>query len=158
MIEAEDDEDLIQAIFWLLSRNETKSSYKASSEEFLLEFLEEMNRAYQKDLRQLREKDKNKESMPEDLKHANVEADSAAQYPKFMQAIARKSEEYKHEHSKFRRVSCMPSFVLSLVMVSRVSRHYTHASWFKVSTFNQMVEVHGAVSNGCIFYDRVSRC
>jgi hypothetical protein len=148
MVERDNDEDTALAIFWLLSRNETKSNYKASTEEFLLEFLEEMNRSYQKDLRRLRE-----ESTSEKKKEGAGKEDSKTRYKEFMRAIAKRSEAYKHEKTDLRKLSCMPSFVLSLVMVSRVRGHYTHAPWFKVSIFDQMVEVHGAVSDRSLSYD-----
>jgi hypothetical protein len=137
----------VEAIYWLLSRNETKQEYKCSEEERLLEFLAEMNRAYQLDLTKLREKEKDKTPVTvEPGKRNVVEEDSRRQYPKFMEALKEKAEAYKYVSTEFRKLSCMPSLVLSLVMASRVRKHYTHAPWFKIATLNQMVEVHGAVS------------
>lgn len=147
-IEDENDKDTADAIFRLMSRNETKSMHKSTDEEQLLELLEELNKAYRTDLEKLKAFKENDEG--EDNK---AQDDSQIQYPEFMKAIAEKADMYKQEHAGFRKLTCMPSFVLSLVMASRVARHYTHAPWFKVATFNKMVEVHGCVrEQTCTIY------
>ena len=113
--------------------------HKATEEELLQEVLQQLNRAYQKDLKRLKE-DRNSEI------HV-VNEDVSKRYKEFMKATAEKAEEYKAPTRKaFRKLVLMPMFTLAMVMASRVRRHYTHAPWFKVSTFYKMAEVHGAVS------------
>lgn len=126
-----DSEDMADAIFRLISRNETKSMHQATEEELLQELVDELKREYLKDVKK----------MPDDTE----EADYYTLYPRFMGAIGEKAEAYKQYNSGFRKLSCMPTFTLSLVMASQVRRHYTHAKWFRMGTFYKMVEVHGAV-------------
>jgi hypothetical protein len=138
-IERDNDEDTADAIFRLLSRNETKSLHKATEEELLHEVLQVLNRAYQKDLARL-EKERNADIQ-------DVDEDTSKRYKEFMKATAEKAEEYKVPTKRaFRKLVLMPMFTLAMVMASRVRRHYSHAPWFKVSIFYKMAEVHGAVS------------
>ena len=133
LIERDNDHDMADAIFHLLSRNEKKSTYKATEEEELLEMVNELRRAYMKDVSRSKEADEE-------------EADYMNNFSNFMAAAEEKAEAYKQTNAGFRRLACMPTFTLSLVMASQVRRHYTHATWFKLGVFKEMVEVHGAVS------------
>ena len=68
-------------------------------------------------------------------------------YPKYTAMLNGFAEKFNQVNVGFRRLTCMPTLMLGLVMASRVQRHYQHAPWFWVGVFNKMVEVHGAVSD-----------
>jgi hypothetical protein len=68
-------------------------------------------------------------------------------YQNFMRAVKEKEEEYRDkELSGYKCLFYIPSFALGLVMASHIWRHYTHSSWFKILSLNQMLKVHGMVS------------
>jgi hypothetical protein len=125
-------EDLSYAVYRLASRNETHGNYKATDEELLQELIDELKREFEKDLRT-----KTRLNKDEDYKIA---------YPLYTKRIKEKAEKFKSVNSGFRKLACMPTFMLGMVMASRVRRHYVHAPWFKASSLVKMVDVHGAVS------------
>jgi|SRR6267142_2021681 len=131
----ETGEKLSNAIFRFLSRNEIRGVHLATDEEQLQEDVYVLKDAIELDLRDLKDRDRGNEGDPTIL------------YRNFMKAVKEKEEEYRDkELSGYKRLFCVPSFALGLVMASRIRRHYTHSSWFKISSLNQMLKVHGAVS------------
>ena len=127
--------DEAYAIFRLLSRNETKGTHRATEEELLQELLDELKLALQKDL----DRAKNPLTEGEDDGH------SGDSYPTFFSLRKAKANRYRQESSGFRKLACLPTVMLALVMASRIRHHYVHAPWFRVGTLNKMAEVHGAV-------------
>ena len=95
----------------------------------------QLKREFLKDMR------KNQERESEEHEDLRV------RYPKYTAMLNGFADKFKQVNVGFRRLTCMPTFMLGLVMASRVRRHYQHAPWFRASTFNKMVEVHGAVSD-----------
>jgi hypothetical protein len=131
----ENGEKLSNAIFRFLSRNEIRGVYMATDEEHLQEDVYVLKDAIELDLKSLKDRDRGNEEDPTIL------------YRNFMRAVKEKEEEYRDkELSGYKRLFCVPSFALGLVMASRIRRHYTHSSWFKISSLNQMLKVHGTVS------------
>ncbi|KAH9022645.1 hypothetical protein EDB85DRAFT_1895168 [Lactarius pseudohatsudake] len=116
------------AIFRFLSRNETKGSRKATEEELLLEIVDELRDAYDRDVEVQGER-------PQDL-------DMAKRYPRFMEAAKAKAEEYKDARGH-RRLCSVPTFALGLVLASRIWQHYTHSPWFNIATLTKMLDDHG---------------
>lgn len=135
----DEDEDKREAIFQFLSQNETLGTHPATDEEKLQQILTQLKREFLKDL------EKNTEREPEEHENLRVK------YPKYTAMLNKFSEKFNQVNVGFRRLTCMPTFMLGLVMASRVQRHYQHAPWFRVGAFNKMAEVHGAVSDesGC---------
>jgi hypothetical protein len=130
----ENGEKLSNAIFRFLSRNEIRGVYMATDEEHLQEDVYVLKDAIELDLKSLKDRDRGNEEDPTIL------------YRNFMKVVKEKEEEYRDkELSGYKRLFCVPSFALGLVMASRIRRHYTHSSWFKISALNQMLKVHGAV-------------
>jgi hypothetical protein len=111
-----------QVVFRQMSQNTSKGQRLATEEELLQEIVDERARTIQ-----TREDDPN------------------ILFPTFMEKVQAKAEEYK-DVGGYRRLCSVPSFTLALVSVSRIRRHYTHCSWFKISTLQKMVDVHGGVS------------
>ena len=131
MIEGYGD-DMSYAVYRLASRNETRGNFKATDEELLQELIDELKRKFEKDVKTKAELTKD-----EDYRIA---------YPLYALKIKEKAEKFKCVNSGFRKLACMPTFMLGMVMASRVRRHYVHAPWFKASSLVKMVDVHGAVS------------
>jgi hypothetical protein len=102
----------------------------ATDEGLLQEIVDELRDAFEKDLPRAM-------AMPE-------EDDLSILYPTFMDKVKHMAEEFK-ESGGYRRLCKVPSFALALVMVSRIRRHYTHCSWFKISTLQTMLSIHGGV-------------
>lgn len=77
------------------------------------------------------------------------ESDLEILYPRYMKAAGQKALDYKESQDRGpRRLCLVPSFTLSLVMVSKIKKHWVHAPWFKVVELCRMLEKHGAVSRG----------
>jgi hypothetical protein len=131
-IEKNCDEDMVKAVFRLLSRNETRATQKATEEEHLQEVVDSLKDALEKDLRVLKER--------------NRDEDYEVIYPQFMEAVGKKAEKYKSTTQGYCQLCSLPRFALALVMASRVWRHYRHAVWFRMAPLKSMVEVHGGVS------------
>jgi hypothetical protein len=128
------EEDKTEALFQHLSQNEDLSLHKLTDEEKLQEILTQLKREFLKDLR------KNTERESEEHEDLRVK------YPKYTEKLNTFAKKYKNVNMGFRRLTLMPTFMLGLVMASRIRRHYQHAPWFRVGVFNKMAEVHGAVS------------
>lgn len=58
-----------------------------------------------------------------------------------------KAEKFKQTSKGYRRIYCIPSFSLGLVMASRIHSHYVHAPWFRLTSLNGMIDIHGTVGN-----------
>lgn len=128
--------DLTSTMYQFLSRNEVTEHRKITAEEILGETLNELAIEYRKDLAA--------HEGPIDPK----EDDASTLYPRFMTAAEEKAKEFNKSQARGpRRLCLVPSFVLALVMVSRVRRQWLHAPWFKIPNLCRMLENHGAVSN-----------
>jgi hypothetical protein len=138
MIEAH-DEDHREALFQFLSQNEDLDQHKITDEEKLQLLITELKQEFLKDQRNA-EKKKSKREVEE-------YEDLRVKYPLYTKKIGEFATKYNQVNVGFRKLACMPTFMLGLVMASRVRRHYQHASWFRVATFHKMAEVHGAVSD-----------
>lgn len=139
-IESE-DERLTTAVFRYLSRNLRKGSRKATDEELLLETVHELTYSLETDMQRLTE--------------FSDEDDLGVLYPRFCAAVEAKAEEFKGSGG-YRRLCCVPTFVLGLAMIGRVRRHYTHASWFTVRKLGSMLGEYGGVSRReCIIIDGI---
>ena len=66
-------------------------------------------------------------------------------FPIFHAVSKTKAERYNQESSGFRKLACLPTMMLALVMASRIRRHYVHALWFRIGMLERIVKVHGAV-------------
>lgn len=122
-------------MFQYLSQNEMLGSHPVTDEEKLQQILTQLKREFLKDLRN------NMEREMEEFEDLRVK------YPKYSALLNSFATKFKQVNVGFRRLTCMPTFMLGLVMASRVQRHYQHAPWFRVGMFNKIVEVHGAVSD-----------
>jgi hypothetical protein len=134
-------EDLSYAVYRLASRNETRGNFRATDEELLQKLIDELEREFEKDLRTKTQLNKD-----EDYKVA---------YPLYTERIKDKAEKFKSVNNGFRKLASMPTFMLGMVMASRVRRHYGHVPWFKAPNLIKMVDVHGTVSiyaHMCINY------
>lgn len=67
-------------------------------------------------------------------------------YPKFCKAVEKKANQFKRA-AGYRRLCCVPIFVLAIAMVGRVQRHYVHATWFNVRRLGSMLGEYGGVSD-----------
>lgn len=130
---------LPQIMLHFLSRNIVKGNWKATDEEKLIELVVELKDQLVIDL----------QTPPSDLD----EDDPRVLYPKFSSALAVKAQRFVGEGG-YRRLCCVSSFFLGLVMLSRVRRHYIHAPWFRVMMLNEMLKHHGGVSE-CIVYENM---
>ena len=90
------------------------------------------------------ERDIRKNKLNERVYEENEEL--KVKYSDYCERLEELSKNFLGTNPAYRRLMCMPSFVLSLVMASRVRRHYIHAPWFRVTSFNKMLDVHGGVS------------
>lgn len=124
--------DRSYATFRFMSRNETLGFYKATDEEYLLEIVDQLKIALIKDLRARPNRDLN--------------FDYHLYCPAYLRAVQAMASKYKSVNSGFRKLALVPSFMLGLVMASRVRKHFIHASWFKASNLLKMLDVHGGVS------------
>src|SRR5712691_1514069 len=66
-------------------------------------------------------------------------------YPKFCEAVKAKAEQFKDDKG-YRRLCCVPSFVLGLAMSGRVARHFKHSPWFTIGKLGEMLGDYGGVS------------
>ncbi|KAH8984063.1 hypothetical protein EDB86DRAFT_2833632 [Lactarius hatsudake] len=121
------------AIYRFLSRNETKDTRMATEEEMLIEIVDELKDAYEKDVSLRKDRGKN--------------LDAAALFQTFMKKAKQKAASFKESRDRagYRQLCAVPSFALGLVAASRIRRHYTHARWFQVSELVKMLESHGAL-------------
>jgi hypothetical protein len=124
-------EDLSYATFRLISWNEILGTYKATDEEYLLEVVDHIKMALLKDLR--------------DMPNRPPCVDYRTSCPGYIKAVAETADKYKSVNSGFRRILLIPSFVLALVMASRLRKHFIHSSWFRTSNLIKMVDVHAGV-------------
>jgi len=115
-----------------MSRNQIKDSYKATEEEKLIEVVDELMEYLNEDL------GRGLEAEGEDI--------LGVLYPKFCDAVKLKAEQFKDEHKGYRRLCCVPSFVLGLAMAGRVGRHFKHCAWFMIGTLSEMLGEYGGVS------------
>jgi hypothetical protein len=118
-------------IYRFLSRNIDKGVWKATDEEKLTELVVELRDHLLNDL----------ETVTADPSEDNLEI----LYPTFSQEVQAKAKAFVNEGG-YRRLSCVSSFFLGIVMLSRIRRHYTHAPWFKVTVLDTMIKDHGGVS------------
>lgn len=96
-----------------------------------MELIDQVKDQYEMDLYQLDDPSKDEDY---DLK-----------YKKFNEKAIQKATELTRS-GPYREIFALPAFTLALVMASRVNSHYTHASWFRVSSLAKMLEIHGTVS------------
>jgi len=113
-----------------ISRNKWKDTYKATEEEKLIEVVTELTDSLEED--RGRELDEDEDELQ-------------VLYPKFSQAVAKKADLFK-EDKGYRRLCCVPSFILGLAMVGRVGRHYMHSPWFSIGRLGDMLGEYGGVS------------
>jgi hypothetical protein len=130
------DEDKREAIYQFLSENDDKAVHMKTDEERLQQLVNFLKLAFERDVRN----NKLKERKPEEHEELRIK------YPDYWERLAKINEEFIGINAGYRRLTCMPTFMLGLVMASRIRRHYVHASWFRVTSFNKMLEVHGGVS------------
>ena len=128
------NEDLADATFHLISRNATLGHYGATDEELLLETVNEVKRSFLKDLKDV---DTRVDEDVEDIEEL---------YPLFTAAMKEKATQFSQNTSGYRQLCCLHTFMLGLVMASRVRSHYAHAKWFKIATLRKMMDIHGTVS------------
>ncbi|KAF8256378.1 hypothetical protein EI94DRAFT_1711689, partial [Lactarius quietus] len=131
VIEANSPE-MANTIFRFISRNEVKASMRAMPEERMLEVVNELRDAFEKDETETKE---------ENSKRGADEAITINS--NFMKALDRKVVELTGD-KELRHLCTTTAFAQGLVMASRIRRQYTHAEWFKVTTLNTMLETHGA--------------
>ena len=118
-------------MFRYLSRNQIKDSFRATDEEKLIEVMDELTDYLEEDIGRGLEAD------GEDM--LNV------LYPKFCEAVKVKAEQFKDDKG-YRRLCCVPSFVLGLAMSGRVARHFKHSPWFTIGRLGEMLGDYGGVS------------
>ena len=142
------DENIRDGIYELLSRNEDKEVRMITEEEVLQTYINELKREFEKDIRNSAKQEK-KRGKP---RAAEEHEDLQKKYPLFSKRLEVFTTRFHSVNSGLRRLMLMPTFLVGLMMASRVGQHYQHASWFKVTSFMRMVEVHGSVS-GAIAQD-----
>lgn len=121
-----------------IARNETKYSLGATDMEFLQEIVYPLEKAYSKDLDAALERRIEGDEGSED-------DDSSVKWKNFSKAADEIAVEHK-EKNGYKKLFGVTSFSLSLVMASRIRRHYTHATWFRANRLTNILETHGAVS------------
>jgi len=131
-----DNPSMTKAVFRLISRNDRKTSHRATDEELLQEVIDEIKDEYELDVENLDDR---------------LEEDFQFKYVKFVEKTKQKAEDLKDKAS-YRLIFSVPAFTLGLVMASRVRSHYTHAPWFKVTTLSGMLDVHGTVSRQVLYF------
>jgi hypothetical protein len=102
-------------VYRFLLRNIYKSAYEITEEEKLQEVVDKLKDYLEEDLRTV------EPSFDED--------NPAIIYPTFQVEAQRKADEFVGEND-YRRLCSVKSFMLGLVLLSLLRRHYTHASWF----------------------------
>lgn len=80
----------------------------------------------------------------ENVRPSKGEDDPKTLYPSFSEELKNKSNEFK-DTKDYRRICCVESFMLGLVLISCARRHFTHAPWFRVTPLSAMIDVHGGV-------------
>lgn len=115
-----------------MSRNETGGFYKATDEEYLLEIVDQLKIALKKDLANIPDR-----TQPIDYQTS---------CPTYIEAVKAVALKFKSVNSGFRKLALVPSFMLALVMASRIKKHFIHAPWFKATTLLKWLDVHGGVS------------
>lgn len=140
-----------RAVYRLLSRNETQGRVKITEEELLQEIVDGFKDAFEEDdkklLRRYAERDAiTQGQVPSTAELLDMEEDYDVRYPTVFVDIAKKAELFKGNSSGYRQICALPRVALGLVMASRIRSHFTHASWFRISSLRDMVKVHGGVS------------
>jgi hypothetical protein len=118
-------------MFRYMSRNQRKATLLATEEEKLVEVITELTDYLEEDLG--RELD------------ADGEDDLEVLYPKFSGAVEVKAKLFKDDKG-YRRLCCVPSFVLGLAMAGRAGQHYKHCEWFGIGRLGSMLGECGGVS------------
>lgn len=132
MIESEGEDEMAgKAVCRLISKNTTLKTQYATEEELLQETVDELKDAFEVDLSKVND--------------GNRDENFEYKYPNFIKKTAAKALEVKNAY-RYRRIFCVPSFALGLVMASRIRSHYTHAPWFKLTALGDMIDVYGSVS------------
>ena len=124
------------AMFRYLSRNETLHNVMSTDEELLQEIVDRLKIQLLRDIENLPSREEFEDYRDKE------------KFPEYAKAIAAMADKYKSVNGGFRKLALVPSFMLALVMASRVQRHFVHASWFRVTPLLKMVDVHGGVSAG----------
>jgi len=88
----------------------------------------------------------------EEAEESNVrledqEDDIRVKYANFHHRLDEFRDQFKQVSVGYCRLMAMPRVMLGLVMASRLRSHFMHASWFKVSSLNRMIDVHAGVSD-----------
>ena len=166
------NEDEREAIYQYLSENTDKAVHKKTEEEGLQQLFNFLKIALERDIRLKKEKKAKKEAIKAKRDRGEaVEAEEdeedeeeeehqglALKYPGYVGRLKIMNKTYIGINSGYRRLTCMPTFMFGLVQASRVRRHYLHASWFRVTNFNKMLEVHGGVSAITLILCLIWRC
>lgn len=113
-----------------------------TEEEVLQTYINELKREFEKDIRNNLKLEKKRGKTRKAEEHEDLQK----KYPLYSSRLKLFATRYESVNSGLRRLMLMPNFMVGLMMASRVGQHYQHASWFKVTSFNKMVEVHGSVS------------
>lgn len=111
-------------------------SRNATEEELLQEIVDEMKDCLEDDLKARRLSQRAEDE----------DEDFDVKYPKFKKRVDDKANLFKRSSHGYRRICCVPSFALGLVMASRMQTHFTHAPWFKFTNLVGMIDVYGTVS------------
>ena len=123
-------------LYRFMSRNIFKGSYQITEEEKLVEVVDELKDDLEHEI--------------ETVRHGVGEDNPELLYPKLFQKLKAKANDFKGE-SDYRQLTSVKSFLLGLVMLGRVRRHYTHAPWFKIATLSKMLGESGGV---CLILSR----
>ena len=114
-----------------LSRNETLGQYKATDEEFLLEIVDHLKIHLVEDLNKFHDR--------------GADFDYLISCEAYNSALDKEANRFKNVNGGYRKMTLVPSFMLALVMMSRVRHHFIHADWFRTSALLKMLDVHGRV-------------
>lgn len=145
------------ATYQLLSKNQDKHVLKVTEEEELQQYVNELKHEFEKDLRdnlsreeKKREREREREEGDGDGEDEDEDKDEQPKFPKYRARLKLITEDFGKVNTGFRSLMSMPNFLVGLMMASRVGRHYLHASWFTVTSFNRIMDVHGSVSKDTI--------
>jgi hypothetical protein len=149
-------EDMTIATYQLLSKNQDKHVLKVTEDEELQQYVNELKHEFEKDLRDnlLLEEEKRERAREGggdgDGDGKDEDKDEQPKFPKYRARLKLITDDFGKVNTGFRSLMSMPNFLVGLMMASRVGRHYLHCSWFKVTSFNRMMDVHGSVSKETI--------
>jgi hypothetical protein len=138
-------EDERIAIYQYLSENDSLAVHRKTVEEGIQQKFDYLKIALERDIR-------NKKEKGEIIRD---EDELRVKYPAYTQRLAEMNQKYLGVSAGYRRLTCMPTFMLGLVQASRIRRHYTHAPWFRVTNFNKMLEVHGGMSGATTYRTQI---